>query len=466
MGWRSTTRLLPQLTLAAAGALVLSFLSNHLPRGSELRAKNQLALHEKAFETAARSLDVVGARYQESQLEILAPERIDTYRGHLKKAELLYSLFTRPGQLHTQQGLANLVAQVGDVEAALGAEDPDVTIAKAYVLWQVGGTRDDEYEAAMLCARALRHAGSPLLAPLARNYIAMFLDDPYAPHDPEAPSLAELARLAEMAPGTGETTQFDRVIEFDRLIKDLDRASTAAYLDMLAAHADLRVALASQPRGTESPQVRTARNARTAAAQKLIEAWAAFDRSLESSMTLPSDVMVLSVFTLDDAVLVRARYWATVPSANDLAPMLTSQPTPKSLAPALPPALRAQIAPLRVAWEARYAPMLGPNERDIVAYQEAKRFAAFEQRAVAFETAYIDFLVAVRTGADPTKLAELASRAATSASGMGLYRDTQTGRIDEASHILATAHERGQQASSDVRATIAHNYQVRRLRFL
>jgi hypothetical protein len=462
IGWCSITRLVPQLALAAAGALVLYFLSNYLPRASEVRAGKQIENHETAFEAAARSLDVIDARYHESQLEILAPDKIAAYRGRMKKTELLHSLFTRPGQLHTQEGLANLVAEVGEVEAALPAEDPDVTIAKAYVLWQVGGTRDDEYEAAMLCATALKHDGSALLAPLARNYIAMFLADPYTPHAPASTSLDELAKLAEMPPGTHETPQFDRVIELDKLLRDLDRKSTAAYLDMLAAHADLRTALAAQPKGPDSPAACAARDARTAAAQKLIDVWAAFDHALEGSLSFASDAMVLSVFTLDDAVLTRARYWAAVPSANDLAPMLTAQPVPRSLTPAL----RARIAPLRVAWGARYAPILGPNERDIVAYQETQRFQAFEQRAYAFETAYVDFLIAAKTGAAPAKLLEVATSAATRASGMGLYRDSPAGRITEASNILAITQSHGKQASSAVLADIELNYRARRLRFL
>jgi hypothetical protein len=252
------------------------------------------------------------------------------------------------------------------------------------------------------------------------------------------------------------------VIEFDKLIKHLDRASTAAYLDMLAAHVDLRVALASQPKGPDTPAVRAARDARTAAANKLIEAWAVFDRTLEASPLLASDAMVLSVFTLDDSVLTRARYYAAVPSATGPAPTLTGQPMPTSLTPAL----RVRIAPLRVAWEQRYAALLGPHGRDIVAYQETKRFEAFEQRAYAFEVAYLDFLVAARTGAAPDKLSERAAAAATRAAGMGLYRDTQAGRVTEASHILAIAQSRGEQVSNEALATIALNYRVRRLRIL
>ncbi len=472
IGRRSVTRLVPQLALAAAGALVLYGLSNALPRDSEHRASQQVAQHETAFDAATRALDVIEARYHESQLEILAstqaPEQLAAYRGRLKKVELLHSLFTRPGQLYTQQGLANLVAEVGEVEEALHAvdrrPDPDVMIAKAFVLWQVGGTRDDEYEAATLCARALEHPEGVLLAPLARNYIAAFLADPYVPKDATTPSFDELAKLAAVPPGKEETTQFDHVIEFDHLVQQLDRDSTAAYLDMLEAQGKLSAALAIQPKGPDSPAVGAARDARTAAANTLISAWATFDHELESSPSFASDAMVLSVFTLDDAVLSRARYYVAVPSANGLAPMLTDPAADKTLSPAL----RARIAPLRVAWGQRYAALLGPHARDIVSYEETKRFQRYEQRADAFEKAYVDFLVAAHTGGAPEKLPEIAAQAATCASGMGLYRDTASGRVTEASHILAIARDtsHGEQASSTVRESIAQNYGVRRLRFL
>jgi hypothetical protein len=151
-----------------------------------------------------------------------------------------------------------------------------------------------------------------------------------------------------------------------------------------------------------------------------------------------------------------------VPSANGLAPSLTDP----SSAKALPPVLRARIAPLRVAWEKRYAPLLGPSEREIVAYQETARFEAFEQRAAAFETSYVDFLVAAHGGEAPPRLLAVATAAATRASDMGLYHDTPDGRLSEASRILAVLRAHGQQAPSDALATIAHNDQFRRLRLL
>jgi hypothetical protein len=462
VGWQSLTRLVPQLALAAGGALLLNFLAGYLPRDSERRAREQLAAQVAGFDAATAVLDVTEARYRESQLEILAPSDLARYRGQLKKVALLHSLFTRPGQLHTEQGLAGLVAEVAEVEAAIGPTDPDVMIAKAYVLWQVGGSRDDEYEAAGLCAAALRSPAPARLAPLARNYIAGFLADPYPLHDAGGPSIDELTRAVSLARRAGETTQFARVIELDRMIRDLDRASTAAYLDMLAAHADLRAALSHAGRGPEPVAARAARAARTAAAKRLIDAWAAFDRGLEAAPELASDAIVLSVFTLDDAVLTHARYWAVDDSANGLAPSLTD----KSSSQALSPVLRAQIAPLRVAWDKRYAPLLGPSARQIVSYQETARFAAFEQRAAAFEDAYVKFLVAAHGGESPGRLVELATAAATAASTMGLYRDTPDGRVREASRILDVVGAHGEQAANAVLATIEHNYQVRRLRLL
>lgn len=467
IGWKSLTRLLPQIALAGGGAALLYFLAGELPRDSERRAGQQLKDQIVAFNAAAAAFDVTEARYRESQIEILAPPDLARYRAQLKKVALLHSLFTRPGQLRTEPGLAAVFAEVADVEAAIRASgapdpDPDVMIAKAYVLWQVGGSRDDEYEAAGLCAAALRSATPARLAPLARNYIAGFLADPYPRHDLPGPSIEEIDRAGKLAPGDGETPEFERVIKLDAMIRELDHASTAAYLDMLAAHADLRAALNHADRGPEPNAAQGARKARTAAAKRLIDAWAAFDHGLDAAPELANDAIVLTVFTLDDAVLTHARYWAEKTTANDLPPSLTDKPSPRTLTPML----RARIAPLRVAWEKRYAPLLGAKAREIVSSQETARFKGFEQRAAAFEAAYVDFLVAAHGSEPAGRMQELAIAAATRASEMGLYRDIPGGRVPEASRILAVLGAGGEQAQKAVQATIDQNYQLRRLRLL
>src|SRR5262249_969507 len=75
-GWCTLTRLVPQLALAGAGALTLWGLAHVLPRESEARAHEQIADHAKAFSAAVRALDVIDARYHESQLELLAPQNL------------------------------------------------------------------------------------------------------------------------------------------------------------------------------------------------------------------------------------------------------------------------------------------------------------------------------------------------------------------------------------------------------
>jgi hypothetical protein len=455
--WRSLTRLAPQIILAAAGVVGLKLLAEHLPRDAERRACDQIAEHVAAFAAAVRGFDVTEARYHESQLEILVPGDIAGYRAKLKKVELLYSVFTRPGQLRSQRGLGELTTAVDEVERLNGTRDPDVMIAKAYVLWQVGGTRDDEHDAVALCADALRTGGA-VLAPLARNYIAAFLARPYSAHNASSPELTDLARLAAQPAGPGELRQFARVIELDRRIMELDRASSAAYLDMLAAQADLQIAL---PRGAKSSAANAARTARNAAAERLVDAWRTFDAALAASPALAGDPIVLSVFALDDAVLTRARYYAVKPDATDLAPALTGES-----AKSLTPGQRARIAPLRIAWERRYGGLLGPSERDIVAYQETDRFAEFERRAQAFEQAYVAFHVAARNGVSAPRIVELATRAASAASQMSLYREKPTGRVTEASEILAIARSHGGEADATSQAEIARNYRLRGLHLL
>ena len=103
--------------------------------------------------------------------------------------------------------------------------------------------------------------------------------------------------------------------------------------------------------------------------------------------------------------------------------------------------------------------------REIVSSQETARFKGFEQRAAAFETAYVEFLVAAHGSEPAGRMQELATAAATRASEMGVYRDTPDGRVREASRILTVLGAHGEQAPW-VLATIDQNYQLRRLRLL
>lgn len=460
LGTKGALRIVPQLALAAGGALLLLYLSKRLPRDSAERAQQQLAQQTHAFGDAVKALDVVAARYHQSQLEVLAaPADNERYRTELQRLELLHGVFTRPGQLSSPEGLASLVAEVTRVDDALHNSDPEIQIAKAYILWQVGGSRDDEYEAATLCAGALARAPDSFLAPLARNYITAFLHDPYAP-PPDGMTIEQLRRAADQPASTD--TRFVHVIQLDKLIAELDRGSTDAYLDMLSAQADLEVALAKAKGKPDAAGVTAARDARNAAAAKVVDAWAAFDRVLDESPAFANDAVVLTAFTLDDSVLTHARFYVAAATSNERPPMLTASAPAK----ALTPVVRAKIAPLRVAWEQRYAPLLGAREREIVSYEEAVRFKTLEQRSSEFETHYLDYLVAVRANAAPARLRETGIAAAMHAAGMGLYRDLPGGRVAEASRLIDELNARGQEPPAEVLADVATAYRMRRLRFL
>jgi len=461
-----------QVAFAAVGAGLLYVMSGLLPRDAQKRAEAQRAAHEAAFEAALHAYDFTSVRYHEAQLEILAPNLAATYRGEEAKAELLRSVFTRPAQLESLEGIRGVVAEVDRVSAMVGGSDPDLLVVEGYVLWQVGSERADEYEAASLCATALQEADKAgaardfQLAPLARNYLRAFLHDPYQPPaGGKGPSVSDLRTVLGRAGRDAAVPAFAHVIEYDRLVAALDQASTAAYLDMLSAQADLVVARSRLARrAPDDDATRAARTRRNQAAARVVDAWRTFDQGLAGSPWLADDPSALSAFTLDDAVLSRALYFTAVPDADDLAPEL-SDPKAK-----IDPRVRVEMAPLRVAWERRYAPLIGDAARDLLAYQEAQRFDAFEQRDAAFERAYVAFEAATRGGPAPVTgdLADAAIAAADAAADIGLYRGAGNGGATPLAQVILDELGRagGRTVSADVRSRVMAGYQQRRLRFL
>ncbi|HTJ43837.1 MAG TPA: hypothetical protein VL463_17140, partial [Kofleriaceae bacterium] len=436
-------RFLIQVLLAAGGVWLMIVLSRWLPHDAESRAQAQIAEHRRAFDAALHAYDFVGVRYHEAQLEILAPDETTRDRGRAAKLELLRDVFTRPARLRSLDGIKDVVAQVTEVETLIGPDDPDVIVVKAYVLWQVGATRADEHEAAQLCVQAIDLGaklpkGEFLLGALAKNYLRAFLHDPYSGAD-----AADLRAALDRAPD-GEEGQFAHLIEYDRLLAELDRSSSAAYLEMLSAHADVKVALLQKKDASE------ARAKRTAAATAVIAAWRAFDDGLESPH-LADDPSALSAFTLDDAVLAHALYFAAHPEANELPPALMID------SPAATPQVRIEMAPVRVDWERRYAPLIGRRARDVLAYEESQRYKAFESRDLAFEDAYVSYLIGSRGGALPkgVLLPAITIVAAERAADLQLYR----GGATLASQILSSP-------DSTTAAAIDADYAARRLRFL
>jgi hypothetical protein len=477
---RASPRFFTQLGLAAVGAGLLYFLAGHLPKNAEERAAQQIAQHERAVGAALAAYDFAGVKYHASQLEVLRTDETGRTRVLVRKADLLQTIFTRPALLQTAGGLRQVMADIAAIEREQAEPDPDLLVLQAYVLWQVGATRSDEYEAAALCADALElpprdQPGGFMLGALAFNYLRAFLHDPYQPAEPGEVTGTDLDRLRRVHDrvsatrlATEESPQFQHVVEYNRLVAALDRASSAAYLEMLSAHADHVVARQGwkkpQP---ERPAMAEARERRLAAAQEVIAAWRTFDEQLETSPWLADDPTSLVAFTLDDAVLARALYFAVKPDALELPPEFLADEDPKA-PEKLTAELRVKTAPLRIAWARRYATLIGSRTQDLLAFEETARFRAFETRAHAFEVAYTEFLVGARSpvAAGKDELAKKAEAAARAAARMGLHRDTRTGRITEAARIVEDLRAAGGDLSREAGADIAAAYEVRRLRFL
>lgn len=461
-------RFLAQLGLGAAGIAALYLLAGYLPRDARARAERQIEEHERALGAAFTAYDFTNVRYHSTQLELLKPDAAPRYRALARKAELLRMVLARPALMQSSSGVRQVAAEVDAVELVLGASDPDLLTLKAFVTWRVGATRRDEYEAAELCARALARGAAAregfMLEVLAANYLRAFLHDPYpAGEDVTAADLARLRAALPAAPAPAESLQFQHLVEYNALVARLDLRSTAAYLDMLDAHVEYALARGAARGPREPAAAREARARRRVHAAEVVEAWRAFDGELASSPWLADDPTALAAFTLDDAVLSHALYFTEVPDAAELPPALAAEP-----ASTLPELVRVKIAPIRIAWARRYAALVGPKAAELLAIEEARRFEAFERRAIDFERAYVAFEVARRSAAGPDadRLAALAAAAIRAASEIGLYRDTPEGRRSVASLLAASLTEAGGQVPAELARQIADGLQQRRLRFL
>ncbi len=442
------------LALAAGGGLYL--LSHRLTLGPRQRQQELLAIHDKALQSSLAALNFTRVRYHASQLELLDQDEkvARNHHGIALKSELLRAALTRPTLLRTLDGVRALVRAVNEAEATLDEPDPDVQTIKAYILWQVGATRDAEYRSAALCMEALKmpapdRPGRFLLRPLARHYLALFLENPSpaarAQQGEPAPSIDELrATLATVPSAQADFPPLEHVFSYDRLAEELDRSSTNAYVAMVEAHADFlasRGALSGKPLPAPgSPESKLApeqvaavgaRARRAQHAREVINAWRRFDEGLQGNEWLAGNPSVLAAFELNDAVLTQALWFDLQPDTSELPPLLGSGSNAK-----VSPELRAQIAPLRVAWARRYSAMMGSNLRDVLAFQEAQRFASYEREAADFANSAVGFLVARRTAPNNPELQAKAERAALSAARLGLYTGVAGQRAPYANKLL------------------------------
>jgi hypothetical protein len=456
-----------RLLAALAGVGVLSLLAVLLPIGPRNDALKLTSFHADGLESSLSAFDFTRVRYHAAQLSILAPEQETRHRALLLKAELIRALFTRPSLLRRTDGLRHVMTEVARAESAfraarkddsaLPADDPDLLVLKGYILWQVAGTKEDEYEAVTFCARALEigqqsavsRPATALLRPLAVNYVRSYLYRPL-PFDAELEGLDhryDAARLWAIADAAGETPEFaplQHLLEYDRLVAELDRGSSAAYLAMLEAQAEVEAAVTRR----DAPAAATARAQRGEQARAVIESWRAFDERLRTNPWLAGTSSMLAVFTLNDAVLSQALWFEANPDDPRRAPRITREPRPQ---------VRAQMAPIRIEWARRLVNPLGQNVRRVVQYEEAERFRRFEDDAAEFQDAFVDYQAA---RADASTDAESRRRrAAVGSARLGLYAGEGRTRAALAVRILGPGPALQQE---DVKGALL----TRRLRFL
>ena len=267
LGTKAGVRFLPQLALAAGGAALLWHLSNVLPRDSVRRADEQIAQQRRAFDAAVESLDVVAARYHASQLEILEPAAAEDHRRRLNKVVLLHAVFTRPGQLRTPEGLAELVG----VSRSSTDRCPTTPRSRSRRRTSSGKSRACSRRAVRSsdAVRRCPRARAEVVAGAARPQLHRALPRRSVTRQPQGgmttSQLASIATAIAAAPGP-----FAHVINVPRR-RDIEARPglDAAYLDMLDAQADLEVELAKTKVHTETTATSAARFARTQAANRI-----------------------------------------------------------------------------------------------------------------------------------------------------------------------------------------------------
>jgi len=397
--WRYLTVLgKPLLRHAVVGglvAIVLAVVPSRLPMAA---AQDQQALthqHYADLELAVQHLDWTRARFHASQLEFLEPDNAVHYQALAAKADLLRDVLSRPTALATPAGVKSLMDEVQALERLQGGRpDPDAQTVRAMILWQGGTSRTAEHQAATLAARALWATPRGFtLAPMARLLVNAYRHAPVASidDDPTLDSVGGLDAALEIPVAVAAGSPFEGATALFQLMQRLDDDSSQAFVDMVEAQVTVGAATGAQDRAA-------AREARNAAAERVVAAWKLFDDGLRSSPVLADNALVLSVFRLNDVMLTHALWFTTAP---------TTDAWPKKLAALNGPGDKAKklaLAPARAVWARRYAALLQGPARELIELQEADRFEAMETDTLAFEAAM------AALGGAPLPAAEVAAQ--------------------------------------------------------
>jgi hypothetical protein len=242
---------------------------------------------------------------------------------------------------------------------------------------------------------------------LARAYIETYLHAPWLPAAAERGESAqapdELRDILAATPMEERASPLATSLALARLMRELDRRSSDAYVAMAQAHGKL-AALLRRRAATE--EVKSARQERNAQAAEVVKAWQDFDRALMALPGVRTTPDTLAVFRLDDAAYTRAAWYVQSPNADQSAPLLEElKGSPERIA------LRIKLAPPRVTWSRRFKTLIDGPARGVLEFQESERFKIRETRAWQLEEGL--------ASGDPVSL----GRAALAAARLGLYSE-------------------------------------------
>jgi hypothetical protein len=391
--------------------------------------------HEAGLSSSFVSLDYRRASYHASQLRLIVPGE-SKYRGADLKALVMRDLFMRPALRSTTAGVFDLANRIEQAQVLLGEADLDLEVAKAFLQWQVGSSRRDEYLAAVRCANALEmHAATAdagqvdwqsfPLADLAlcylNNYLAMPMPLSVVGADGQPTKgrdatptqsaatmdnkrLSEISRKA-MAAGLNPArpkvslTSLGHVLEYDRLVRLHYPRISHHYGQMVRAHA---MWIASEKKNQEAV------NARMVQAQEVIKCWNELDVAISTNGRLNGTTAPLALFSLNDVYYVRARWFvrlslnASSPPTGEAAQAVAFDELLAANLPEIAPTLaeaatfdtlkgennqwkRAWFAPPRTLWSARYLSKQSVNTQDVLQVHLRDEFLKQERDVVAFE---------------------------------------------------------------------------------
>jgi len=437
-----------------------------IPGSPRAQAEALAQVHEKAFETSLEMLDLQRAQYYASQLVLLRPGD-NKMRAWAIKAELLRDLLNRPTLLQTEQGIGEHLVRIQQCEQLLGnSVDPDICVAKAIISWLLGSIRQLEFEAANFCAQALADPNRQFaLRPIAVNYLENYVHNPIPQDaivkDAGSTSMSSFADLQKCLTDAKQSksskssgSQLAYLADYDALVRDLDEKSTKAYIAMVDAHAAYMA--------SKDPQKKADRKTR---AKEVTDAWEAFGKGLRGCPTLIGTTAPLAAFMLNDATLVRAKWYFKNDSDADLV---------EDVAPTLVSAKgnRNDYTPFRVELSKTYDVIVPENARRLLETQEYKRYVDCESDAIEFEKRFIAFKKALVTANDPNDIIAKGHALADSSAKNGFVDFADSNHPPYADNILVVMREGGRDRSESqdqkdkIHNTVTTHLRVRTLKLL